>query len=142
MKIFPKFIAIYMCFLLLLTGMAGCGSTGQLPEGLDETTVDAAAKELLNAMNQRDYERMVELYTDGENFGITPPTAEEWAASVDGILDQLGDFEGYGDTAYATVEDETFGTYGVALVKCNYKNQDIVWRVSFTPEMEIIGLRA
>lgn len=138
----PKLRVVVLCFSLLFCAalLAGCGGSA-LPDGMNAADVETAAKTVLDAANARDYETLVDLYTDGESIGHTPPTAEGWAASLDLIFDALGDFEGYGDVSFATVEDDDFGTYAVAVVEAKYQNQTVLWRVSFKPDMEVIGLR-
>ena len=137
-----KSILTSLALLLLLALFAGCGGDGSLPEGMEKGAVETRAKVLIDAMNERDYDEMVALFTDGESLGITPPTAEEWAESVDPILDALGEFKEFGSISFASVSDDTYGDCGVALVQTKYENQTLVWQVSFTLDMEIIGLVA
>ena len=131
-------LALLFCFLL-----AGCGDTGSLPEGMDAATAEAMAKELVDAMNQKDFDKMVELYTGVESYDLTPPTAAEWEESAKQIEEkvQLGTFKEYTTTRYMSVEDEMFGEYGVVILGAKYEKKSIAWRVSFDKDMNYIGLR-
>ena len=137
-----KICSLVIVFTFALTLLAGCGG-GQLPDGMDPAAAEALAKEIVNAMNARDFEQLVALYTGGTAQGIAPPTAQEWEASANQIEEQLqlGDFAEYTQTRFNTVTDDTFGEYGVVILGAKYGKKSIAWRVSIDKDMNIIGLR-
>ncbi len=135
-----KLLSLAISMLLLSALLVGCAA-GSLPPEIDPAEAEAKAKTLVEAASMRDYDLLVSLYTDIENYGITPPTAEEWAVALDPLLNMYGEFVEFGDVGYATYEDDIFGAFGVILLETKYEDATVTWQISFSLDMEYIGLR-
>ena len=133
MKITAYRLASFATALLFLFLLAGCGG-GQLPTGMDQSAAEAQAKAIIEAANDLDTAKMQELFSPN-----LPLTTEQWQLALEPIMSQLGAFQGYGKTAFASTETNDFGTLGVVAVECQYEHQKIVWKISIDEDGHIVG---
>ena len=136
MKKTARRLASITAALLFLILLAGCGGS-QLPEGMEQSAAEAQAKAIIEAANALDYAKMQELFSPN-----IPLTEEQWQLALEPIMDQLGKFQSYGKTAFATSETNDYGTLGVVAVECQYENSKLVWKISIDEDGHIVGFVA
>ncbi len=123
-------------FAALLVFCTGCGGAEALPGDLQADQLEASAEEMMDALNERDWDTLDELYGDND---LTP---EDWSAQLDPVLDEFGDFEGYASFETTTMKDNTTGDeLAVVLVRCNYDKISCTYAVSFNADGSTAGLR-
>lgn len=129
-----KIISVSAAFVLLALVLAGCGGK-KLPDGMKEEDLETNAKAIITAVNAKEYDVIVSLYSPAG------PSAEAWQQQLEPLYEQLGAFKEYKKTTFAVLEDEQLGQLVVVLVETKYENATITWKASFNTQMEIVGLR-
>lgn len=122
--------------LALILALTGCATSGSLEEGLpdwtDEQTVTQTAQQVIDAYNARDYDAVAQMCPA---LGLS---AEEYAQSGDGLLDQLGAFTEYADAAF--LHGETDGTQYATIVQiANFENGSAQFTVSVNQDGSVSG---
>jgi len=125
----------WMVAFLLLCVLTGCaGKT--LPEGMTEEKLLAAGREVLLLAVEGEYESVHALLREDVREGVTADQIRELLLSQ---TEDAGDYKQIEDsmTTAQTAQGETFG---VAVLYCEYSEDDVLFRISFDREMQFIGL--
>ena len=110
--------------------LAGCGS--KLPDGMDEETVLTAAHTVIESLEQKDYDAVVETMDDNLKQALP---AEKLAEVWEPIAEQAGAFSGYEKEAVTEKKG-----WGVAVVVARYEKSAVQFTLSFDSEMHLGGL--
>ena len=129
-----QMISIF-CLLLALFLLAGCTSV-PLPEGLSEEEVTEKAETAISFLNERKYDEVIGLFREDLQDASS---ANDWADIFDPLLDELGPFEAFSQTAVSGME-ENEELFAVAVVQCKYQNGLKTYSVSFDQDGELVGL--
>lgn len=117
--------------------LAGCNQVLPLPAGMDADVIIAEAKEAVASLNDRDYAALNAYFTDADL------SEADWAEGFDPLLDELGAFEDYAETATTGYsEEDSEGNvieYGLVLLTCKYENGRKVYQVTFDIESRLVG---
>lgn len=129
-----RMAALALAALLALT-LAACQGK-PLPAGMDEEALIARGRETVRLLVGGDYEAAADMAREDLKDAITAESLREL------LLRQT---EGAG--AYRQIED-TMATgqttngesYGVAVIYCQYSEDDVLFRLAFDPDMALIGI--
>ncbi len=130
-----KIIPILALCLLCLTG---CGEGYELPEGMDQETVVAAGLEVVDQLNEGDYEGVWNKFRDDVQQVATVDDVEAMFQQVvvpEGAFVQVTDTMATSDT-----DDSTKEFYAIAVIIAKHEEDDILYRMSYDVDMTLIGL--
>ena len=121
--------------LLLIAVLTGCAGKA-LPEGMDEEALLAAGREVLLLAVDGDYEGVHAMLREDQRELYTPEDIRTMVlANVDGagVYKQITD-------SMATGQTEQGEHFGIAVLYCEYAKDDVLFRVAFDSDMNLIGL--
>lgn len=134
-KISLFLLAALVLPMLLLTGCKG----KPLPDGMDETELLDAGREIVTLLNAPDYESVVSRFREDvrQASGITANAVQELMDSVSPV----GAYVRETDTLATGQTDEESGEfYGVAVIYCKHEKKTVRYRIAFDTDMTMIGL--
>jgi len=124
-------LSLVLCALLL----TGCEAK-PLPEGMEEDTVIRAGQEIVNLLVDEDYEEVAGRFRSDVAASVTPEIVRN--LMEDATLG-LGIYEGRTD-AMATGRTVDGVDYGEAVILCEYKKGDVLFRIAFDTDMTLVGM--
>mgnify|MGYP002802082531 FL=1 len=129
-----KVIAVCMLGLLLLTGC----SPAPLPEGMEEDAVEEAGWAVAKLLIDGDYAAVLEEFRPdvGENI-----TEENISLMMETATEDAGEFVSRSDMM-VTGQSSDGEDYGVAVILCEYREEKVLFRIAFDPDMALIGIEA
>lgn len=126
-----SFAALVLLVLLL------CGCQGKpLPEGMDEETLLKNGREVTILLAGGDYEAVRERMREDVAADVT---AEDIQALVLKQTDGAGTYKQI-DSFMATGQSSDGESYGVAVFYCNYSKKNVMFRLAFDANYELIGM--
>ena len=126
-----KCLPLLLCLLLL----TGC-SPKELPEGMEEETVIADGQEIVELLVDGDYE---EVYGRLRKDVAETTSPENIRELMESTVENAGVYLGRRDSMATgkTVDGEE---YGEAVILCEYKKKDVLFRVNFDLDGNMVGL--
>lgn len=127
MKKFVKILSIMLCLFIF----AGC-SAGKLSDAYKEDDVKAAAEDVINKLNDKNYEGILEI--SGEELKKSLPDnklQEYW----EGFSKDIGEFD---SISKETVAEKN--GYAVDIVNVKYNNKNVTFTLSFNKDMRLAGI--
>ena len=121
--------------LLCLLVLSGCGGN-PLPAGMDEEAVIQAGIEVVKAAGEGDYDTIYARFRSDVQEGMT---LENLRDVVENNTAGCGYYVQVEDTL-ATGQKSDGESYGVAVLYAKYSKGEVLYRVAFDPEMNLIGL--
>lgn len=128
-------VAALLLPMLLLTGCKG----NPLPEGMDETQLLDAGREIVALLAAGDYEQVASRFRGDviQDNNITADTVKELMDSVS----SAGAYVRETDTLATGQTDEDSGEhYGVAVIYCKHEKKNVRYRIAFDTDMTMIGM--
>lgn len=114
-----------------------CGCQGKpLPEGMDEETLLKNGREVTILLAGGDYEAVLERMREDVAADVT---AEDIQALVLKQTDGAGTYKQI-DSFMATGQSSDGESYGVAVFYCNYSKKNVMFRLAFDVNYELIGM--
>lgn len=114
-----------------------CGCQGKpLPEGMDEETLLKNGREVTILLAGGDYEAVLERMREDVAADVT---AEDIQALVLKQTDGAGTYKQI-DSFMATGQSSDGESYGVAVFYCNYSKKNVMFRLAFDANYELIGM--
>lgn len=114
-----------------------CGCQGKpLPEGMDEETLLKNGREVTILLAGGDYEAVRERMREDVAADVT---AEDIQALVLKQTDGAGTYKQI-DSFMATGQSSDGESYGVAVFYCNYSKKNVMFRLAFDANYELIGM--
>lgn len=130
-----KKIKSMLAALLVILALAGC--TGKsLPEGMTEDALIAAGREVMLLAVEGDYEAVHERLREDVRENVT---VEEIQAVVLNNVDGAGVYKQIEDSM-TTAQSADGETIGVAVLYCDYSEDEVLFRVAFDSKMQLVGL--
>ena len=127
MKKFIKSLVIMLCLFMV----TGC-SAGKLSDAYNEDEVKAAAEDVIDKLNDKNYE------------GILENSSEELKNSLpDNKLQETWESFSKDIGAFDSISKETLAEkngYAVAIVNAKYENKKVTFTLSFNKEMKLSGI--
>ena len=120
------------CLLLALV-LTGCAPRA-LPDGMEEDAVIEAGQEIVELLVGGKYQETAALFR--EDINVSADTVQNLMEDVAG---DLGFFLGRRDVM-ATGRTVDGVEYGEAVILCEYKKDDVLFRVCFDTDMILVGL--
>lgn len=132
MKTTKKIAATFL--LVLMMALTAC-SGEPLPEGMDENALFTAGKDVMLLLVEGDYEAVHEMLREDQRAKYT---AESIRNVVSAQLDGAGIYKQIEDhmTTGQTKEGER---YGIAVLYCEFSEENVLVRVAFDAQMRLIG---
>lgn len=126
-----SFAALALLVLLL------CGCQGKpLPEGMDEETLLKNGREVTILLAGGDYGAVLERMREDVAADVT---AEDIQALVLKQTDGAGVYKQI-DSFMTTGQSSDGESYGVAVFYCNYSKKNVMFRLAFDVNYELIGM--
>lgn len=126
-----RLAALLLCLFLL----AGCQGKA-LPSGMQEEALLTGGREVLLLVVGGDYEAVHERLRADQQEAVTVEDIQSMALSA---LDGAGDYVEIQDSM-VTGQSSDGEIYGVAVFYCGYTDADVIFRLAFDPDMELIGI--
>ena len=134
MRTAKRTIGAALALLLVLT-LAGC-SGKPLPDGMDETALLDAGREIVALLNAGDYQAVYDrMRADGQ----AASTAENIRDAMEDLLDQVGAYVKETDCLATGQSLDRGEEYGTAVLYCKHEKKSAVYRVAFSAQMELMG---
>lgn len=127
-----RFAAVMAVLLLLLSGCEG----KPLPAGMEEETLLRHGREMVILLTGGDYEAVLERMREDVAASVT---AEDIRALVISQTDGAGVYHQI-DSSMATGQSSNGEEYGVAVFYCKYEKKNVLFRLAFDTNYELIGL--
>lgn len=127
-----RMMAVWLVCLLLLTGCKG----RPLPEGMDEAALLSKGQEVLLSLVGGDYEAVYGELRQDVAEGTSPEDIQTLALRQ---LDGAGVYKQI-ESRMATGQSSNGEDYGVAVLYCQFSKDDVLVRLAFDPDLELIGL--
>ena len=119
--------------MLLLTGLFfGCAGSQRLSDHFDEAEVKAAAEEVIQTLNSKEVEALVE--EQWNTVMKNAADADMLKEQIVPIVEELGEFEGFG-----AKDPDTEQEFAVAVIKVKYEKRKAQFTISFDEDMKVAG---
>ena len=130
-----KKVKSLLAVLVMILMLAGC--TGKsLPEGMSEEALIDAGREVMLLAVKGEYETVCDMLRDDVQSTVTPDEIRNVVlTNVDGagVYKQI-------DSFMTTGQEANGERLGVAVLYCDYSDDDVLFRVAFDSEMNLVGL--
>ena len=127
MKKFIKVLSIILCLFMFVS----C-SAGRLSDAYNEDEVKAAAEEVINELNDKNYDGILEDSSDELKISLPDNKLQE---TWEGFSKDIGEFNSILNMTLA----EKNG-YAVAITNVKYDNKKVTFTLSFNKEMKLAGI--
>jgi len=125
-------IAMLLAVLLLL-----CGCRGKpLPAGMEETALTEAGRAVVLQLVQDEYEAVRESFREDVRESVT---ADQLRTLLLQQTDGAGVYRQI-ESTMVTGQSSDGEHYGVAVLYCEYSEDDVLFRVAFDKNLKLIGL--
>lgn len=123
--------------LILMFSLTAC-SANKLADSFSEDEVISKAKEVIELLNQQDYDSAVTMFSENLKAQLS---SEQLKTALDSSINQAGEFREYSSAATAGQKDKnTDEDIAVSVITCKYENSNHTYTISFNQELEVIGL--
>lgn len=119
--------------LALLTGCQG----SPLPDGMDEDTLLTQGREIVQELNDGDYSAVYDRLRDSSKEATTQADVEDYMSSV---LDKAGPYQKETGSLATGQTLDGGEKYGTAVFYCKHKKDDVLYRIAFDTDMELMGM--
>ena len=125
--------AALLAVLLLLL----CGCQGKpLPAGMDEETLLQHGREVVILLTNEDYTAVRDLLREDVASSVAPEDIQRL------VIQQTGSAGTYKeiDSTMVTGQSSEGESYGVAVFYCKYEKKNVLFRLAFDTNYELIGM--
>ncbi len=127
--------------LLAALSFCGCSSQGTampLASPFEEAKVKSTAESAIGLINSGSYRKLTDTMVRQDlRSSLSPEVIKN---AVEKTMPNAGDFVSFGGEEVKGSTDSAKNNYAVATVTANYKNQKVIYTISFDTSMNIIGL--
>lgn len=136
MNMNKKGFSILLVLLTLAAVLTGCASN-KLSDDYDEDEVKAKAEEVVNLVNARDYEAVIELIPEELRAELT---VEGLKTAWDERLTECGEFSKFSkEVILGQTMKDTGEELAVAVIVADYENDKAQFTLSFNKDMALVG---
>ena len=128
---------IWSAAVLAVLALLLCACQGKpLPAGMDEETLIQHGREVVILLTSEDYAAVHDLMRADVASSVTPETIQSL------VIQQTGNAGTYKeiDSAMATGQSSDGESYGVAVLYCKYEKKNVLFRLAFDTNYELIGM--
>lgn len=129
-----KILSVSAALLAALLLLAACRGEA-LPEGMDEETLFHAGKDVMLLLVDGEYEAVHEMLREDQRELFT---AEDIADVVASQLDDAGEYKQI-DGHMTTGQTINGERYGIAVLYCDFSEEDVLFRLSFDAQWNLVG---
>ena len=130
---------LLLAVLSMLILLAGCKVSGRpLPEGMEEDTVLEQGREVVALLNQEDWQGV---------YDLLRADAQEGASLTDFEVAMMKNLEKAGvyvkESEAMTTGQKLKATgeeYGTAVFYCKHEKKNVLYRIAYSVEMELMGV--
>jgi len=126
-----KCMALLLTLCLLLAGCQG----NDLPDGMDGETLLRAGQDVMLSLVGGNFEAVYDAMRPDVRETVR---VEDIQSLVQKQLDGAGVYKQI-ESRLATGQSSDGETYGVAVLYCNFSQDDVLFRLAFDPDMALIG---
>ena len=120
--------------VVLLLVLTACGGN-ELPEGMEEEVLFAAGRDVMLLLVEGEYEAVHEMLREDQRALFT---AEDIREVVERELDGAGVYKQI-DGHIVTGQTIDGQRYGIAVLYCDFSEEDVLIRVSFDTQLQLVG---
>ncbi len=135
-------IFVLLLSLTIVVVLCGCSNQGsntaKLSPDFDEAKVKAAAENAIMLINSGDYQKLSDTMVRSDLRSKL--SAEVLRDAADKTMGGAGEFKSFEAVTVSGTEDSAKNSYAVASVRAKYKNQTVIYTLSFDKEMQLVGL--
>jgi hypothetical protein len=112
----------------------------ELPEGMDAETTLEQGREIVAMLNAGDWQGVYDRMRPDSQETTSPEAIQ---AYMEALLDKVGPYESEKETMTTgqTLKD-TGEEYGTAVIYCKHQKKNVMYRIAFSTDMELMGLEA
>lgn len=140
MIILKKHFALITALILMLS-FSACSSQGTstpLATPFEEAKVKTAAESVIGLINSGSYQKLTDTMVRQDlRTSLSPQVIKD---AVDKTMPNAGAFVSFGSEEVRGSTDSAKNNYAVATVTANYKNQKVIYTISFDTSMNVVGL--
>lgn len=131
------FLAAALAAALLLSGCKVSGNP--LPEGMDEETILEQGRGIVALLNSGDYQAVYDSLRPDARETSDPEAIQTY---MEQRLEKAGAYRRE-DEAMATGQTlkDTGETYGTAVLYCKHEKKNLMYRIAYSTEMELMGIQ-
>jgi len=131
-----KYLPLLLAALLLLSACKVSGNP--LPEGMEEDDVLEQGREIVALLNEGDFQGVYDRLRPASQEGAS---VEDFAQAVQAQLEKAGAYMEESE-AMATGQTlpDTGEEYATAVLYCGHLKRNVLYRVAFSTEMELMGV--
>ncbi len=118
--------------LLLLSGVAACGASGQNADEATQRELKTIAVGVMENLEKGEFGKVTETFNKQVKDGLS---ADKLAGVWNSLPSQLGKYQDRGDAAYT--RDKGFDTVSIV---CRFEKQKIIFKCMFDKDKKIGGL--
>lgn len=122
--------------LLMMFSLVGC-SVPKLSEQYNEEDVLNNALAIIEVVNERDYETLVDLIRDDL---VSEDLKENLEVELDKIISEAGAYQEYKRYQTTSTKDDSGYEFAVIAIECIYENSELTYTISFDEEYELVGI--
>lgn len=120
--------------------LCSCSVDGNpLPDGMEETTVLDAGREVVTDLNEGDWQSVYDLMREDAKTATGSPEAIE--AHMQAVLDKVGAYKSEEDSMATGQELDSGEQYATAVFYCKHEKNQAMYRIAFSTDMELLGLQ-
>ena len=130
--LFP--VMFLLGLLFLLTGCKG----NELPEGISETQLLTQGRAVVTALNQEQWQLVYDQLREDAQQTTSPETIKTYISSV---FEKAGAYQQEEDILLTGQKLDSGERYATAVFYCQHEKDDVMYRIAFSTDMELIGLQ-
>lgn len=127
-------ILLILSLLCLLTSCSG----NKLPEGITETQLLTQGRAVVTALNEEQWQQVYEQLREDAQQTTSP---EDIQSVVSAVFEKAGAFKSESDVLLTGQKLKSGEEYGTAVFYCKHEKDDVMYRIAFSTDMELIGLQ-
>ena len=127
-------VLLILSLLCLLTSCSG----NKLPEGITETQLLTQGRAVVTALNEEQWQQVYEQLREDAQQTTSP---EDIQSVVSAVFEKAGAFKSESDVLLTGQKLKSGEEYGTAVFYCKHEKDDVMYRIAFSTDMELIGLQ-
>ena len=127
-------VLLILSLLCLLTSCSG----NKLPEGITETQLLTQGRAVVTALNEEQWQQVYEQLREDAQQTTSPEDIQSVGSAV---FEKAGAFKSESDVLLTGQKLKSGEEYGTAVFYCKHEKDDVMYRIAFSTDMELIGLQ-
>lgn len=133
-----KTILLTMALIFCVGLITGCNGSQKLSNDFDAQAVKDKAEEVINVINDGNYEELANDYFTAQMKAVLP--ADKLISDIKPVIEELGKFQSFDKEAVTgSTDKDTDQEFAVAVIKVKYENRSAQYTISFDKKMRVAG---